>query len=74
MRGSEPIALAHKLNIGAHRLCDIRDFINKADFGRQHGVGGIFGELGTAWVHEHHFVVVAIERLIHAAELGHGSL
>ena len=66
-------ALAHQLDVSAHRLCDIRDFVDEADFRGQHGIGSVLGELGTAGVHEHHFVVVAVERLVQATELGHGG-
>ncbi len=37
---------ADVFDIGAQAFGQVRHFIHKADFGSEHGVGRVFGELG----------------------------
>ncbi|MNX92030.1 hypothetical protein D3C86_1241490 [compost metagenome] len=37
------------------------DLVDEADLGRQHAVGGVFGQFGAAQAHEHDAFVVAVE-------------
>jgi hypothetical protein len=46
-----PAAFAHVFNIGTQLLGQVGQLIHEADAGGQHGVGGVFGELGTADAH-----------------------
>ena len=67
-------ALSYQLDIGANRLGNIGDLVDKADLRGQHRVGCVFRQLGTARVHEHKLVAVAVERRVHALEVGLGVL
>ena len=46
-------ALPHQFNIGTDGLGNIRDFIDEAYLGRQHGIGCVLGQLRTTRIHEH---------------------
>ena len=54
-------ALADHLDVGPEPLGEAGHLVHEADLGRQHGVGGIFGQLGRAHVHDDDLVVVAVE-------------
>ncbi len=55
-------AQAHGLDVGAQVLGQFGNLVDKADLGCQHAVGGVFGQLGAAQVHENDAVMVAVER------------
>ena len=59
-----PDALAHRFNVGAEVFGEFGDLVDEADLGREHAVGGVFGQLGTAQVHEQDAVMVAVERRV----------
>ena len=48
MRGSEPIALAHELDVGAELLAQDREVVHERDARREQGVRRVLGELGGA--------------------------
>jgi hypothetical protein len=49
-------------------LRDVGELVHEADLGRQHGIGGILGQLRRAHVHQHDAVAVSIERGIECAQ------
>ncbi len=61
-------AFAHCLDVGPQPLGQIGHFVHEADFGCEHAVGCVFGELRTAHIHHDDFVVVAVERRIKLAQ------
>ena len=61
-------ALAHRLNVRAEFFGKPRQLIHEGNARGEHGVGGVFGELGRAHVHDHQPVVAALERRIQFAQ------
>ena len=59
---------ADVLDIGAEALGDIGQFVHEADSGGQHRVGGVFRQFCRAHVHDHHPIVVAVERIVERLE------
>jgi len=55
---------ANVLDVRAHRIGDVRQFVHKADFCCQHGVRRVLGQFGGAYVHYKESVVVAVERCV----------
>ncbi len=74
MRGSDPMPDAHRLDVGAEVLRQIGQFVHEADFGGQHGVGGVLGELRRAHVHDDHAVAIMGEGLIQGSQQLRGAL
>ena len=62
-------ALAHVLDVGAELLGQVGQLVHETDARGQHGVGGVFGELGTAHVHDEKAVVVALKGCIQGAHI-----
>src|SRR3984957_1278166 len=60
-------AHAHFFNIRATALRDVCELVHEADFGREHGIGGVLGELRGAHVHDDEAVVIAREGFIERA-------
>ena len=56
------------LNVGAQLFGHVRQLVHEADFGGQHGVGGVLGEFGGTDVHGHQSVAVAVEWRIQGSE------
>ena len=67
-------APADVVHIGPQHIGQIGHFIHERDACGQHGVGGVFGQLGTAHIHPHGAGMVAVEAGIqithHAAAAG----
>ncbi|MNP09531.1 hypothetical protein D3C76_1016430 [compost metagenome] len=57
-------AQAHRFDVGTQVFGQLGDLVDEADLGRQHAVGGVFGQLGTAQIHEHDAFMVAVERRV----------
>ena len=53
-------APAHVFDIHFQPFGKVGDLVHKAYFGREHGVGSVFGQLGGPYAHKHQFFVVAI--------------
>ena len=64
---------ANVFDIRTQPFRQIGYFVHETDFGRQHGVGGVFGELRGADVHEDHAVVTAVERIVNLVQQFHGA-
>ena len=62
-------AAAHGFDVRVQPVRQIRQLVHQTDPGRQHHVGGVFGELGAAYVHVHDLVVIAVERRVQRVEL-----
>ena len=60
MRGSEPMPWRTCSISAPSALGQIGDLAHEADLGGEHGVGGVFRELGGAHIHEHQLVVIAV--------------
>src|SRR5476649_372479 len=54
----------HGLDVGTQVFSQLSDLVDEADLGRQHAVGGVFGQLGATQVHAHDAVMVAVERCV----------
>jgi hypothetical protein len=62
-------ALAHIFDVGAQLLGQVGQLVHEADAGGQHGIGGVFGQLGAADVHHDQAVVVALEGCVQCAHV-----
>ena len=61
--------MAHELDIRPDTLGNIRHLVHEADFGREHRIRGILGQLGRTHIHQHNALVIAIERRVQRLHL-----
>lgn len=61
-------AATNMLYVGSEQIGKVRNLVHQADLGRQHAVGGIFGQFGAAHIHADDLFMVAIERRIEFTE------
>ena len=61
--------LAHGLDVGTEFFSQIGQLVHEADTRGQHGVGGIFGQLGAANIHHDQAVMIALERGIDSTHI-----
>ena len=52
----------------------VRQLVHEADFGGEHGIGRILGQLGGAHIHDDHALAVVGERLVQGAQQIGGAL
>ncbi len=57
-------SLAHEFDVGAHRVAQTGQLVHERDARRQHGVGGVLGQLGRAAVHHQDAVTRSGERRV----------
>ena len=69
-----PHAPAHAVHIGTHFIGQQGHLVHERDAGGQHGVGGVFGQLGAEHIHPHRAVVVAVEGLVQPGHQRAGPL
>lgn len=60
-------ATAHHFDVGPQVLGQVGDFVDEGNFGGQHAIGCVLGQLGTARVHDHELFAVAVERQVKLA-------
>ena len=62
---------AHFLDVRAHSLSQVREFVHEADLRREHRVRSVLGQLRGAHVHHDHSLTVARERIVeHLQQFG----
>ena len=66
--------MAHQLDVGPNLFGQVGQLVHEADAGGQHGVGGVFGELGAFHIHDAGALVVAVEGGVELAHGGQGLL
>lgn len=66
--------LAYLLDIGAQGFGQGGHLVYEGDAGRQHGVGGVFGQFGTACIHPQDAVSLAVEGGVELLQQGEGVI
>ena len=70
----QPHAPGHRMGIGAQRLAQGRNLVDKADLGGQKGIGGIFGQLRALQVHLQQRRLNQVQGPVERAQHGLGAL
>ena len=69
----QPHAPGHRVRVGAQRLAQGRNLIDKADLGGQKGIGGIFGQLRALQIHLQQRRLNQVQRPVERAQQGLGA-
>ncbi len=70
----QPHTPGHRVYIGTGLFAQLRDFIDKADFCRQEGVGCVLGDLGAFQVGDQDGRLDQVERAVQFTQQGLGAL